>query len=336
MNIRLKPLHEQVIVITGASSGIGLATAKLAAEQGARLVLAARNEEALQDIQRNLDAGGTVVTVVADVGQQENVQKIADKAMEAFGGFDTWINNAATSVWGKFEEVTDEDNRRLFETNFWGTVYGSKLAAAHLRQRGGAIINVGSAESAAPIPFHAMYSASKHAIKAVTDVLRVELHKDNAPVSVTLVRPASTDTLFNDHAKNYLPSAPMFPPPVYTPEAVAEAILHAAVHPQRDVYIGAAKSMTKMAQSFPRVYDWVSEKFLSKQILSGRPDGNRQGEMYSADHNPGSYGRISGSTPGPKLHHSLYTKATQHPVTSTALAVVGGLAVRALLKSRRH
>jgi short-subunit dehydrogenase len=336
MNVRLKPINEQVIVITGASSGIGLATAREAAQQGARLVLAARNEEALQEVESSLDAGGTVVSLVADVSNAENVQKIADKAIEAFGGFDTWINNAATSVWGTLEEVSDEDSRQLFETNFWGTVYGSKIAAKHLRERGGAIINIGSAESASPLPFHSMYAASKHAIKAVTDVLRVELRREQAPVSVTLVRPASVNTLFNDHAKSYLSSAPMLPPPVYTPEVVARAILHAAAHPQRDVFIGAAKTMTKVAQNFPRLYDWVSEKLIANKILSGRPDDNREGEMYSPDHTPGNYGQASGRTPSPKLHHSLYTKATQYPVASTALAVAGGLALRALLKGRRR
>ncbi|MGS0939049.1 SDR family oxidoreductase [Pseudomonas sp.] len=337
MNVRLKPLNEQVIVITGASSGIGLATARMAAQQGARLVLTARNEEALQEIERSLGGGDTVVTVVADVGQRDELQKVADKALERFGGFDTWINNAATSVWGTVEEVSDEDCRQLFETNFWGTVYGSKIAAAHLRERGGSIINIGSLESAAPLPYHSMYSASKHAIKAMTDVLRVELRKEKAPVSVTLVRPASIDTLFNDHAKNYLSSAPVLPPPIYTPETVARAILKAAVHPQRDVFVGSpAKTMTKIAQNFPQLYDLISEKLLANVIPSGRSDNNREGEMYSADYTPGNYGQASGRNPGPKMQHSLYTQASQHPIASTALAVLGGLVIGALVKGRRH
>src|SRR6476646_8077490 len=145
MSVSLKPLREQVMVITGASSGIGLCTAQMAAANGARVVLAARNGEALADIERKITAnGGRATHVVADVGQRADVQRIADHTLQRFGGFDTWVNDAGISIWGKLEEVSDEDSRRLFDTNFWGVVYGSTVAAKYLRQRGGAIINLGS------------------------------------------------------------------------------------------------------------------------------------------------------------------------------------------------
>src|SRR5207247_2089938 len=122
--VSLKALREQVMVITGASSGIGLCTAKVAAAGGARVVLAARNGEALADIERQINSdGGQAVHVVADVGKRADVQRIADTAVQRFGGFDTWVNDAGVAIWGKLEEVTDEDSRRLFDTNFWGTVY---------------------------------------------------------------------------------------------------------------------------------------------------------------------------------------------------------------------
>src|SRR5436190_5122549 len=145
MAIKLKPLDEQVIVITGASSGIGLATAEAAAEAGAKLVLAARSGETLADIVERLSAGGCeVVHVTADVADAEAVQQIAQAAAARFGGIDTWINNAGVSMYGRLDEVPVEDARRLFDVDFWGVVNGSLTALNYMRERGGAIINVGS------------------------------------------------------------------------------------------------------------------------------------------------------------------------------------------------
>src|SRR5688572_23851790 len=146
-SITLKPLHQQVIVITGASSGIGLTTARMAAREGARLVLAARNHEALSQLEREINAAANpgkiqAVHVDADVGSEDDVRKVAEAAVSNFGGFDTWVNNAGVSIYGRIEEISTEDHRRLFETNFWGVVYGSKAAVEHLKTRGGALINV--------------------------------------------------------------------------------------------------------------------------------------------------------------------------------------------------
>ena len=241
MSISLKPLQEQVIVITGASSGIGLATARAAAKKQAKLVLAARNQEALETIAQQIkNDGGQAVTVVADVGRREDVQKIADTALEHFGGFDTWVNNAGVSIYGRLAEVSDEDSHRLFDTNFWGVVYGSLVAAEHLRSRGGTIINLGSVLSDEAVPLQGMYSASKHAVKGFTDALRIELREDKAPVAITLIKPGSINTPYPQHAKNYTDRELTLPPPVYAPEEVANAILHAATHQKRDIYVGGS------------------------------------------------------------------------------------------------
>lgn len=334
MHISLKPLREQVIVITGASSGIGLATARLAIEQGARVVLVARNEAALIDIERDMNAGARVLHVIADVGQREQLERVASETIARFGGFDTWINNAGNSVWGRFDEVSDEDHYQVMQTNFWGTHYGSAIAVKHLRDKGGALINIGSVESTNALPFHSSYSASKHAIKAMTDVLRVELQKSRTPVSVTLVRPSSTDTQFMDHSKNYLPSAPVFPPPVYAPEVVARAILHAAEHPQRDVYIGNAKLLSKLAQNAPRLADWVNRTFVYDALQSGRPDRHPDGALGANDVGRAGDGKASGDYPGMVLTRSLYTQATQHPVKTAAAVAVGAAALVALFGRR--
>ncbi|MDQ3255217.1 MAG: SDR family oxidoreductase, partial [Acidobacteriota bacterium] len=237
MDVKLKKLNEQIIVITGASSGIGLSTARMAAKRGARLVLAARSGNALRQLTDELTRdGGKAVSVVADVSRQEDVAAIARKAQEAFGGFDTWVNNAGIGMYGKLEDVAIEDMRRLYETNVWGLIYGSLEAVKHLKRRGGALINVGSTVSERAIPLQGIYSSSKHAVKGFTDALRMELEHDGAPISVSLVKPGAIDTPFTTNAKNYLDREPHHVPPVYAPEVVAEAILHCAETPVRDVF----------------------------------------------------------------------------------------------------
>jgi NAD(P)-dependent dehydrogenase (short-subunit alcohol dehydrogenase family) len=201
MHIQLKPIDEQVLVITGASSGIGLVTAKQAARHGARVVLAARNEsaltEAVEDIRRS---GGRATYVVADVADLQQVERVADVAIREFGRIDSWVNNAAVSMYGRTMDLAIEDMRRQMDVNYWGQVYGSRVAVTRLRDRGGALINVGSALCDRAIPLQGNYCAAKHALKAFTDALRMELEQEGVPISVTLVKPASVDTPFFEKA----------------------------------------------------------------------------------------------------------------------------------------
>ena len=147
---------------------------------------------------------------------------LAETALREFGGFDTWVNNAGTSIYGKVEDTPMEDQRRLFETNYWGTVIGSRIAATHLRRRGGALVNVGSVLSDRAVPLQATYCATKHAVKGFTNALRMELEADGAPVSVTLIKPAAVDTQLEEHARSLTGAEPLNPPPVYAPETVAD------------------------------------------------------------------------------------------------------------------
>jgi short-subunit dehydrogenase len=332
MKYSLKPLNEQVIVITGASSGIGLATALAAAKKGAKLVLASRNREALLQIEQQIRSqGGQAYHCVADVGRKEEVQWIANVAMAEFGGFDTWVNDAGISIYGRLDEITDEDARRLFDTNFWSVVYGSLTAAQYLRNKGGAIINVGSEVSDISIPLQGMYASSKHAVKGFTDALRIELMEDKAPVSVTLIKPAGIDTPFPLHAKNYTDHELTLPAPVYTPEEVANAILHAAVHPQRDIMIGGgAKAMSALNKRFPGMMDWISSKFMTEEQLRKEPAMHREGAL----HKPGKDGEVRGNHEGYVMKTSLYTRAKLHPLTTGALFVAAGAAAYALWTSK--
>jgi short-subunit dehydrogenase len=323
MALVLRPLRQQVMVITGASSGIGLATAKKAVEYGAKVVLAARNGEALADIVKSInEAGGQAIYVVADVGRRDDLERVANAAIERFGKFDTWINNAGHSIWGRLEEVSDEDHRRLFETNFWGVVNGSLIAVKHLRQRGGALINMGSVASDVALPIQGMYSASKHAVKGFTDALRMELEEAQAPISVTLIKPTSINTPFPEHAKNYCSQEPKLPPPVYEPEEVAYAILDAATHPQRDIYVGGAgKAMTTLASVAPKTMDWVGETFFMSQQFRNEQPRNPEGAL----HRPGRGGDVRGREPGYVLRHSLYTRAALHPWITAGVVAAGAV-----------
>jgi NADP-dependent 3-hydroxy acid dehydrogenase YdfG len=177
MRIKLKKLEDQVIVITGASSGIGLATAEMAAERGARVVLNSRNEADLAAaVERIRGRGGRATYVVGDVADDGAMATLAERAVDEFGALDTWVNNAGIGLYGRLEEVDTADKRRLFDVNFWGVVNGCKAAVRAMRQRGGgAIINIGSVESDRALPLHGIYAASKHAVKAYSDTLRMEL-----------------------------------------------------------------------------------------------------------------------------------------------------------------
>jgi short-subunit dehydrogenase len=330
MGVSLKPLRQQVIVITGASSGIGLATAQAAARGGARVVLAARNAEALAQIERDIAAGGgTAIHVVADVSNREDIEKVAQVAVARFGGFDTWVNNAGTSIYGRLEEVTDEDNRRLFDINFWGVVYGSLAAVRHLKARGGALINVGSVLSEMAVPLQGMYVATKHAVKGFTDALRLELEAEGAPISVTLIKPTGIDTPFPDHAKSYTGKQGRLPDPVYRPEEVARAILHAATHPERDVYVGtSARGMATMSRQTPRLMDWISEKIMPGLQQRDEPARNPEGALYK----PGADGgRVRGDHPGPVMPVSVYNRVERHPILSSLLVIGVAGAALALL-----
>lgn len=276
MRVHLKPVSDQVIVITGATSGIGLATARLAVARGARVVLTARNRGALEALARGfIDTGARALAVPADVADSHAVRRVARAALEDFGGFDTWVNNAGVSIFGRYEDVPLTDMRRLFDTNLWGVVHGSLVALETLRERGGAIINLGSELSDVALPLQGIYSASKHAVKGFTDSLRMEVEAAGYPVSVTLVKPAAIDTLFVPHAANYMDVEPRLPSPLYTPETVADAILYAAHRPKRDIYVGSASKVFSAGnRTLPRLMDKVAEHFMIRRQRTDHPAPN--------------------------------------------------------------
>jgi len=329
--VKLKKLEDQVVVITGATSGIGLVTARMAAKRGARLVLVARTEPALQALTEELRGLGTDATYVkADVGHERDMRNVRDAACMEFGGFDAWINNAAVSIYGKVTDVPIEDHRRLFDTNYWGVVYGSLIAAEHLATKGGAIINIGSTLSDRAIPIQGTYSASKHAIKGFTDALRMELEHDKSPVSVTLIKPATINTPYPQHAKNYLPTDPALPSPVYDPSIVAEAILYAAENPVRDLYVGgSAKALSMAGYYAPNLTD----KFMERTMFDTESREKHSSTQHRALHHPSGELRETGDYEGHVAKTSLYTKARLHPrITAGSFAFLATALGYALLR----
>jgi len=328
MSVSLKPLDQQTLVITGATSGIGLATALQAAERGATLVLAARSAADLDEAaSRCREKGARVETVAIDVADAATHELIHDTAHEAFGGFDTWVNNAGVSVYGELKDVPEEDARQLFETNYWGVVHGSLTAAGHFRETGasGALINVGSVLSDRAIPLQGHYSASKHAVKGFTDALRMELEKEGVPVSVTLVKPSAINTPYAEHAANHMDREAKLPPPTYAPEVVARAILHAAEHPQRDVTVGAKDGVVAVLGGVaPRLTDKLMESaFFGLQ--RGAPVA---GPTRGALHEPAAGDvRVSGNADGHVFGSSAWTRIQQRPMAALGAALAAGVAL---------
>ena len=327
-----KPLADQVIVITGASSGIGLVTGRMAAERGAKVVLVARDETALRDSVREIvAAGGTADAYAADVGDADAVRAAAAHANQRFGRIDTWVNDAGTSIYGKLVALPDDEHRQLFRTNYFGTVHGCLAAIPYLTESRGTLITVGSIAADMPTPIMAAYAATKHAVKAYVDGLRMELASDGVPIQVTLVKPSGIDTPIAQHAANHEPGEAQIPPPVYAPELVADAILFCATHAKRDITVGGAgRAQALFAAHFPKLFDRIAPLAATMFVDPKKEQPAPSNLFTSAD-----TGRAhSGEHPAARKT-SLYTAAAKHSGMTTAVAAVAAAAIGAFLYGRK-
>lgn len=329
-----RPISGQVIVVVGASSGIGLATALAAAQHGAKVVLAARNaddlERAVQSIER---AGGQAIAVPTDVTQYEQVAALAQRAVDTFGRIDTWVNNAAVSAYAPFTELSLEDIRQIMDINFLGQVHGAKAALPHLERTAGALICMGSTLSDRGVPLQSIYCASKHAIKGWVDSLRVELREAGSRVRVTLIKPSSINTPLFNKAKTQLGVTPQPIPPVYEPELAAEAILHAATGNERDVFVGGAGKILSTAERIsPKLVD-VHQRhtgFASQKTNWPEPPDSPN-NLYQ----PVAYdGGVRGDFLQGSHRHSVYQTVDHHALLGSIMAA-GALAMAAAGLRRR-
>lgn len=328
-----EPVSRQVIVITGASSGIGLATARMAADRGAKVVLAARNaidlERAAAEIRRD---GGDAVAVPTDVTDPEQVKELGRRAVAEYGRVDAWVSNAGVSAYATFREQPIEDMRRIVEVIFWGNVHGAKVALPLLENTAGALICVGSALSDRGVPLQGAYCAAKHALKGWTESLRTELQHEGSKVRVTLVHPSSINTPLFNKAKTQLGVMPQPIPPVYEPELAAEAILRAAEGNERDVFVGGAGKALEVAERLsPKLVDLQQRRSgFAKQKTNWSKGPDAPHNLYAPVESDGG---VRGDFITRSKSRSLYQRVAAHP-TGSPLSAAAALGLGAVALRR--
>lgn len=256
--MQLKPINQQVVVVVGASSGIGREAALQFAKRGAKVVVAARSEPGLASLVDEIQRfGGEATYIIADVSNFEQVKAIADKAVEVHERFDTWVHAPSNNVFATFDNIKPEEFKRVINVSLMGQVYGAMAALPHLKREGrGALIHVSSLLGRRSLPLQSAYCAAKHGIEGFLESLRVELQHEKIPISVTSVMPAAINTPFYNNALTKLGVKPSGPPPYYQPSLVADAILYVAEHPTRDFLVGdAAKVLDVLQRLSPGLVD---------------------------------------------------------------------------------
>ncbi len=326
-----RPLNQQVVVITGASTGIGRASAVEFAKKGASVVLAARNEAALHDVAAEIkSAGGRAHVVITDVAEADQVEHLADEAIREFGRIDTWVNNAGFGHVSHVEEMPAEAITRLMQVNVCGLIFGTKAAINRMKpQGGGTIINLGSVVSVRGIPLQSVYCASKHAIKGFTEAVRLEQERQKTGITFTLICPAVINTPFYNHARSDTGKKMTAFDPIYPPEVVAESIVFAAEHPRREIFVGGyGKVLDIMQRISPKLVDFQLLQIddAEAKLQADGPQEEGEDNMFTPANDRGP---VHGGYDDRSLSSSFYTKTFEwHPILKPI--VVGGAAIGAL------
>jgi short-subunit dehydrogenase len=313
----------RVVVITGASAGVGRATARAFARNGAHLALIGRGQDGLHAARREAEAEGVrALTLPADVADPAQVEAAADAAESGLGPIDVWVNNALATVFAPIAETTAEEYRRATEVTYLGTVYGTMAALRRMLPRDrGTIVQVGSALSYRAIPLQAAYCGGKHAIKGFTESLRTELLHDGSRVHVTMVQLPALNTPQFDLARSKMPRRAQPVPPIYQPEVAAQAIVFAAGRRRREVYAGGSTVVTILGQ---RLAPGLGDLYLARTGYESQQtdESERERPDNLFEPVPGDHG-TRGRFPEAK-ERSLQLWATKH---RALLAVLGGMAL---------
>jgi len=337
-----RPLSQQVVVITGASTGIGRASAVEFAKHGAAVVLAARNEAALQEVAGEIkSAGGRVHVVLTDVAEADQVEHLADEAIREFGRIDTWVNNAGFGHAAHVEDMKAEEITRLMQVNVCGLIFGTKAAITRMKpQGGGTIINLGSVVSVRGIPIQSVYCASKHAIKGFTEAVRLEQERQKSGITFTLICPAVINTPFYNHAKSDTGKKLTPFDPIYPPEVVAESIVFAAENPRREIFVGGyGKLLDIMQRISPKLVDFQLLQIddAEAKLQADGPQEEGMDNMFTPAHDRGP---VHGGYDDRSLSGSIYTKTFEwYPILkpiALGSAALGAFAVIRALTANPH
>ena len=277
-----RALGDSVVVITGASSGIGKTTAHALAEHGASVVLAARSEQSLRETADECKAaGGRALVVPTDVTDKEAVQDLARQAADHFGQIDVWVNNAGVMAYGYFEQIPDETYRQVIETNLFGAINGARAALPYFREQGsGILINISSLWGRMFSPYVSAYTTSKFGVRTFSESLREAL-ADEEDIDVCTILPQSVDTPIFRHAANYSGRVAKPVPPIADSGRVVEAVLRCIEHPQREVTVGYVGHLEALIQeTMPGLFNWLAPYVMRWAAFSTEPTESKPGNVF--------------------------------------------------------
>lgn len=338
--MRLKPIDQQVVVLIGATSGIGRSAALRFAEHGARVVVAGRSMPALEALVHEIVAkGGQALAVPVDVAHFEQVKSVADQAIHTYGRIDSWVHLAAITMYAPFADTTADEFKRIVDVNLLGQVHGAMVALPHLRREGrGALIHISSIVARRSVPLQSAYAASKHGIIGFLDALRLELQHEGLPISVTNVMPGSINTPLFEKALTRLGVLPRPLPPVYEPELVAETILYVAEHPVREIYVGGAGKQFGLVQ---RLSPRLGDKLLAKIAFPAQKTDQRKpaDSPHNLFEHLQGYDRVKGAFSSEAKPFSLYSLLKTRPAirwaASASLLATGAFFATRMIYPRR-
>ena len=334
-DVNLKPIENQVVVVMGASSGIGRQTALRLAKRGAKVVVSARSEAGLRSLEDDIrELGGEASAVVADVSEFDQVEAVAQSAVEKYGRLDTWVHLAAAGLFARFDQTEPEEFKRVVDVDLMGQVYGAMAALPHIKREGsGALVHISSVVGKRSAPLQSAYSASKHGVEGFLESLRVELLRDGwGTIGVTNVIPAAINTPFFTKARTKLGVKPKGFPPIYQPGVVADAILYCAEKAPREIVAGGAgKGMLLTQRLSPRLMDAIMVRGGFGSQMTDEPKSTADPDGLFAPMK--GQDRAEGDFSEQALPRSRLTWLDTHPSLKLGIGVAGAAVILSALRA---